>query len=73
MLESLFNKVSGKKACNSIEKDSNTGASYEYCEIFKSIFYRTSLVAALSKVQKEIITKCDRYLQSVTSNRKVLL
>ena len=48
VLESLFNKVAGRKACNFIKKETPTQAfSVEYCQIFKkSYFYRAPLVAA---------------------------
>ena len=36
VLEFLFNKVAGLRACNFIEKDSNAGTSCEIFENFKS-------------------------------------
>ena len=36
MLEFLFNKVAGLRACNFIEKDSNADVSCEIFENFKS-------------------------------------
>ena len=45
MLESLFNKVTGLKACNFIEKETQHGFfSYEYRKIFTD-FCGTPLVA----------------------------
>ena len=41
MLESLFNRVAGLKACNFIKRDSDTATqvfSCEYCEIFKNTY-----------------------------------
>ena len=40
MLESLFNKVAGLKACIFIKKETPTQVfSYEHCEIFKNSFF----------------------------------
>ena len=36
MLESLFNKVTGLQACNSIKKTPTLVLSYEYCKNFKN-------------------------------------
>ena len=48
MLEPLFNKVAGPKACNFIKKDTPAQVfSREYCEFFKNnFFYKTPLAAA---------------------------
>ena len=45
MLESLFNKATGLKACISIKKDTPTQVfSYEYCNIFKNSFFYVTIV-----------------------------
>ena len=45
MLESLFNKATGLKACISIKKDTPTQVfSYEYCNIFKNSFFMEQLL-----------------------------
>ena len=53
VLESLFNKAAGLKACNFNKKDSNTGVS---CEIFKNFnnnnfeHLRTTVFVCLRKI-----------------------
>ena len=45
MLESLFNKFTGLKACIFIKKDTPTQVfSYEYCNIFKNSFFMEQLL-----------------------------
>ena len=46
--ESLFNKVTGLKACIFIKKDTPTQVfSYEYCKIFKNSFFMEHLFITL--------------------------
>ena len=46
LLEFHFNKVAGLKACNFIEKDSNTGVSCEIFENFKNNNFEEHLSAS---------------------------
>ena len=48
VLESLFKKASGLRACNFIRTLSTHLFSYEYCEIFKNTFFEEHLRGAAS-------------------------
>ena len=51
MLESLFNKVTGLKACIFFKKDTPTQVfSYEYCKIFKNSFSMNTCSLYFSKI-----------------------
>ena len=39
VLESLFKKIAGVKACNFIKRDPSTVFSCEYCQMFKSTYF----------------------------------
>ena len=43
MLESLFNEVKGLRPATLLKRDSNTGASCQYCEIFKNTYFEEHL------------------------------
>ena len=48
VLEPLFNKVAGFKACNFIKETPTQEFSYEYCEIFKKTYFEKHLRTAAS-------------------------
>ena len=53
VLESLFNRVAGLKACNFIKRDSNTATqvfSWEYCKIFKNTYSEENLRTTASGI-----------------------
>ena len=52
MLDSLFDEVSGLKACNFIKRDSNTGVACEISEIFKSTYFQEGLPMTSSELTK---------------------
>ena len=43
MLESLFNEVKGLRPATLLKRDSNTGVSCQYCEIFKNTYFEELL------------------------------
>ena len=53
VLESLFNKVAGLKACNFIKRGSDTATQVffcEYCEIFKNTYSQENLGTSVSGI-----------------------
>ena len=52
MLDSLFDEVSGLKACNFIKRDSNTGVACEISEIFKCTYFQEGLPMTSSELTK---------------------
>ena len=49
MLESLFNKVTGLKACSFIKKETTQMFNCKYCEIFKNTYFKELLQRVASK------------------------
>ena len=52
MLDSLFDEVSGLKACNFIKRDSNAGVAHEISEIFKNTYFQEGLRMTSSELTK---------------------